>query len=138
MGAIQSSINQMLGTVGAGVLGVKHLQGQKEEKEIAAAQLRDREEEAAIKASLDKANTAEEIRDLAGQKIKEQDKIEDLEDKISTGSEANQRLKAAVYGDEILKSRVAMNTLQQKIKAKGEMVLRLNRVIDRVKIGGKK
>ena len=61
MGAIQSSINQMLGTVGAGILGVKHLQGQKEEKELAAAQLKEHEEEAAIKASLDKANTVEEM-----------------------------------------------------------------------------
>ena len=138
MGAIQSSINQMLGTVGAGILGVKHLQTQKEAKEIAAAQLKEREEEAAIKASYDKANTVEEIRGLAGQKIEEQQKISDLEEKIYSGPEPDQRVKAAIYGDEILKSRVAMNTLQQKIKAKGEMVLRLNRVIDRVKLGGKK
>lgn len=110
MGAIQSSINNMLGTAAAGVALGKHAKEQQETKEIAKAGMAEKKAEEEINLN--------ELEDEQSKVQKELDYLNKglIPDEGGTSASAN--IHGLDLSKDIEKRNLAMNVLQEKIKAK--------------------
>ena len=130
MGAIQSSINQMLGTAAASAFAIGHAK-----KEA---------EDAAFKASIEKSDLQEETVGLKEDIQKQKWKIEDLNQEMGSLQEdwtPENRLRSVLVQGDIEKANQALKFLKQKMAAKKAMKLRLEETIKRANkwnLGGKK
>ena len=128
MGAIQSSINQMLGTVAASAFAVKHTAEQ--------------EQEAAVKAAMEKPGIEEEVGQLQEQAYAEQAKAQKTEKQIEEAQKENTPESwqaAGILESELEEGGKALKILNQKIAARKIMVERLQKTINKAnkwKLGG--
>ena len=111
MGAIQSSINNMLGTAAAGVALGKHAKEQQETKEIAKAGMAEK-----------KAEEELNLNELEEQQSNVQDELERLNKGQTPDEKGGWNAPGNTWGldigKEIEKRNLAMSVLQEKIKAK--------------------
>lgn len=122
MGAIQSSINQMLGTVAAGAFAIKHTEEQKQE--------------AAVKAAMEKPEVEEEIGQLQEQAYAEQAKAQKTGKQVEEAQNENTPESWQAVGvleGELEESGKALKILNQKIAARKALVKRLEMTIHKVK-----